>query len=550
MAVAARYRLSLVAILIGAGALYLLGNERVPLLDRDEPRYAECSREMLRSGDWVVPRFLGEPRAHKPPLIYWCQAISMSVLGQTAAAARFPSAVSVTLTAILLALFVRRFAGRRRAVWTALVFCTSALTIAAAKLCITDGLLLPLICIGQGCLFILWNNHRTSWPAVLLLWITTALAGLTKGPVVLAMHAATMLVLAAMTVGSRRRNISAWKEAISWWRRTQPLVGVIILIAIVTPWLMLVNHRAPDFLPALLNRAGRYATGGAEGHAHLPGFYLLMIWGLFFPWSLMLPTSIGMGIRHRDDGLIRFALAAAIGPWLVMELVTNKLPFYILPSFPGLAILAAHAIVRCRDAAVESADADFKKREFLIGVAVWAIAVQVAAVIFLLPGNLLRWSPATEIVWCSICEIYLLTVTAAFARRRVALAGAAMGIGIMLLAAALFGAIIPNMTQLSASRRIGEELIALGAGGDTPVAMIDYREPSLAFYQGGGARESNIGVLSSSAPPQWAVITEEAWKALPPEIQSRYAVANSPQLALIYNDGQRFVHLLILRRKR
>src|SRR5580698_4483372 len=77
------YRWKIFGLLIGAAGLFLVGNARVSLFDRDEPRYAECSREMLESGDWVVPRYLGELRTHKPPLIYWCQAAAMSVFGPT-----------------------------------------------------------------------------------------------------------------------------------------------------------------------------------------------------------------------------------------------------------------------------------------------------------------------------------------------------------------------------------------------------------------------------------------------------------------------------------
>src|SRR5579862_6156566 len=106
------------ALLLTALGLYLIGNASVPLMDRDEPRYAQCSRQMLQSGDWVVPRLYDEPRTAKPPLIYWCQAASMMLVDASPLchwlaypdvfAARLPSAVAMLCTIVLLWMTLRR----------------------------------------------------------------------------------------------------------------------------------------------------------------------------------------------------------------------------------------------------------------------------------------------------------------------------------------------------------------------------------------------------------------------------------------------------------
>src|SRR5687768_1135542 len=113
---------SLVLVIALAATLYLVGNARVALWDRDEPRYAQTSRQMLHGGDWVVPRFLDKVRTAKPVFIYWCQAGAMALIGNEgrdgAFAARLPSVLSMTGVLIILAVVVARGAGREHAFWT------------------------------------------------------------------------------------------------------------------------------------------------------------------------------------------------------------------------------------------------------------------------------------------------------------------------------------------------------------------------------------------------------------------------------------------------
>ena len=106
-----------VVLLLSVGMLYLAGNARIALFDRDEPRYAQTSRQMLQSGDWVVPRLMEEVRGAKPIFIYWCQAASMRVFGDNAFAARLPSVVGIMLTLALMLICLNRWIGARRALF-------------------------------------------------------------------------------------------------------------------------------------------------------------------------------------------------------------------------------------------------------------------------------------------------------------------------------------------------------------------------------------------------------------------------------------------------
>ena len=144
---------SLVLVIALAATLYLVGNARVALWDRDEPRYAQTSRQMLQGGDWVVPRFLDKVRTAKPVFIYWCQASAMSVLGADGDtgvfAARLPSAVAMTLVLAVVAAALWRAFGPAHAFWATLVLATSALVAWSAKSSTTDAVLLLGVTVAQ-----------------------------------------------------------------------------------------------------------------------------------------------------------------------------------------------------------------------------------------------------------------------------------------------------------------------------------------------------------------------------------------------------------------
>jgi 4-amino-4-deoxy-L-arabinose transferase-like glycosyltransferase len=318
----------IILIIAAAACVYVVGNGRIALWDRDEPRYALASQWMARSGDWVVPRigWGAQPtqwRTAKPILTYWCQATAMKCLGVSAFAARLPSSVAVTLTLIVMALAVWRRLGPEQAMWTVLILASSALVIAAAKMCITDALLLLWITIAQLALLSIYHRAQCGdgpgWGVPIVMWIAAGLAGLTKGPVVLGVMCATLMVLAVLDVGANVGRWRSWGAAIAWWRRLRPIVGLVVLGAVTGPWLYLIHQRAPGFLhDAIWHDVIGRAGAPLEGHKGPPGFYLASIWGTYLPWSLLLPLAMVLGYRHRKQPVIRFALAGVIGPWLMM----------------------------------------------------------------------------------------------------------------------------------------------------------------------------------------------------------------------------------------
>ena len=127
------------AILFFACVLFhILGTWSLPLIDRDEPRFAEASREMIERGNYIVPYFNNQLRLDKPPLTYWAQVASYHIFGENDFAARFPSAIAAALTAILIFAWGRRMGGEKLGWWAAIIFTLSLQTFVHAKAAVAD----------------------------------------------------------------------------------------------------------------------------------------------------------------------------------------------------------------------------------------------------------------------------------------------------------------------------------------------------------------------------------------------------------------------------
>jgi 4-amino-4-deoxy-L-arabinose transferase-like glycosyltransferase len=551
-----------VLVILAAGGLYLLGNGRVSLWDRDEPRYAQTSRQMLDSGDWVVPRLYDKVRTAKPVFIYWCQAAAMRVLGDNAFAARLPSAVAMTLTLCLLAVVVWRHVDPERAGWTVFVLAFSVLVVMCAKMSTTDAVLLLWITIAQLGLYACWQG-RATWAVVIAMALAVGLAGLTKGPVVLGVIGMTLVALAVFRAIDRRRANRAPDEGDtrpSFSRRARPArlpiallklaVGITLAAAVAAPWLYLVHARESSFLGTTVSHDvfGRIARP-LEGHRGPPGYYLLVIFAIFLPWSLLLPMAVVNGWKNRSNPAVRFALAAALGPWLMFEVVQTKLPHYLLPIFPALAFLTADAIVRAREA---GAACDLRRRGFVRAAGVWTLIIALLA--------FAPWAAATKfrpLPWITMALLttvglaYAGLVFGFFRRRRPIQGLLAMGFGFAAVMALLFGLYLPRADFLRVSARTADILTRQGATGPGAAFMLDYKEPSLAFYQGGTIRENPAMSLSDAlldAAPPWLVITDHVWQKSPEDVRDRVEVVGTVR-GLAYADRGRVVEVMVVRKR-
>ena len=208
-------------------ALNLAGNGRTGLWDRDEPRYAVCVREMRARGDWMFPTFNGEPRYHKPILIYWLMGLATALGGDNPFGVRLVSAVAGAGTVLGVWLLGRRMLGPRAGRLAALILATAPIVVAESKLATTDATLALLLFGCQACLWVL--GQRPSRCAAALFWVLLSLATLTKGPV-----GPALIAIASLFAWWWGWPASAWKRL--YWRRG--LLGFLILTA---PWYVAIS---------------------------------------------------------------------------------------------------------------------------------------------------------------------------------------------------------------------------------------------------------------------------------------------------------------------
>ena len=561
-----RRRLCLLALLIPCcAAVYLVGNGTVALWDRDEPRYAQTSRQMLQSGDWVVPHYLDLVRTAKPALIYWCQATAMRVCGTTGPAANFaarlPSAVAITALLVVLSVVLWRRVGSQMTLWTVTVFATSGLTIAAAKMCITDAVLLLWVTVAQLCLYAAWRG-RATWPVVITWAVMVGLAGLTKGPVILGMQAVTLVALGGLDLLDRVRRpapmavesgglADAARRRLPG-RRTLILnvvVAVLIVVAIVLPWVLLVNARAKGFVGTTIRHDvwDRMMTP-LEQHAGPPGYYFASVWATFFPWSLVLPLAIGLAFHRRADPRTRFALAAVLGPWVLLECVRTKLPHYLLPAFPPLAYLTADALVRCLNGEI----ADLRGKPFKVAVSIWAVVITaVASGPWLVVGKSPDLPIGAMVVMSLAGLAFAATVTTLVWRDRLDVAAGTLAGGTLGLVAIVYGLYLPRADFLRVSPGVAAVLRAHGVVRRGQCIALDYKEPSLFWDQGGTAREGGdvgFGPAFEQSFTPWMVMTTAAWDHAPAGLRAEFDVV-ADVTGLAYADRGRWVTVKVVRRK-
>ena len=316
-------------------AVFLLPLGVRPLFSPDETRYAEAAREMLESGDWIVPRLNGTCYFEKPILGYWAFAGSMKLFGRNAFALRLPSALSILLCAGFLVLLMRSFrAGPRESLLAGAIFLTMPMNILLGGTGILDGMFSLFTTLCTGIFFIAYERVPGKTGKLLLYALAGTFAGsafLIKGFLAFALPA---LPVAAYIIWNKR-----WKELF-----LLPWIPLITALMVIAPWGWAIHRVDPDFWHyfIVVEHWQRFFGGEKAQHAE-PFFYFIpFLLAGTATWIPFLPAVfIGLKNRLLHLPLLRFSLCWFLLPFLFLSCSSGKLASYILPCFPPLAILAA-----------------------------------------------------------------------------------------------------------------------------------------------------------------------------------------------------------------
>jgi 4-amino-4-deoxy-L-arabinose transferase-like glycosyltransferase len=477
------HRRAACALILVSLIAFLPGFFQIPPADRDEPRYAQATRQMLDSGDYVDIRFQNQQANDKPVGIYWLQAAAVKtgeVLGVPSARStiwlyRIPSllgAIGAVLGTYWCAL---AFVSRRGAMLAALMMVASAILGVEARLAKTDAMLLFTVVFAMGALARVYlaareaNGAQPRLGLLAIFWTALAAGVLIKGLVILMVVGLTTLTLWILD--------RSWR----WVLALRPFSGAAWAALLVLPWLVAISMRIGDAF--LLDSVGHDTLGklvnSQQGHGQPPGFYLVLFFVTFFPASVLIGLAVPAVISRRREPAIRFLLAWLVPSWIVFELAVTKLPHYVLPLYPAVAILFAIAIERNL----------LSRWIWFVRSAVWWFLAPLIVSVLLVTGAIVighepvfaAWPFLAAAIVCGLLAWRLYKVEGA--EQALVCATAAS----VLIAVGAGGFIIPALSPLFPSPALARMMYESGCA--QPVAATaGYEEPSLVFLAGTSTR--------------------------------------------------------------
>ena len=333
-----RLLLTVFCLLLWAPGLFTL-----PPGDRDESRFAQATKQMLETGDYVRIMNGTEARNRKPIGIHWLQAPFVALAQATGIARenpiwpyRIPSVLG-GLAAVLACFGLgERLVGRRAGLLGAGLLAASVLLVTEVHIAKTDAALLGATTVAMAALGQAYVDPRGfGRQRAATFWLAMGAGVLLKGPIT------------PMVVGLAVLSLVAADRRASWLRVLRAGWGVPLMLAVVIPWFAAIGVATGGrfFSDAVAGDLGRKLTSGDDAHGGLPGLHLVLLPLLLFPAAAALPGGVALAWRERRAPAVRFLLAWIVPAWLVFEATPTKLPHYTLPLYPAVCLLLASSLV-------------------------------------------------------------------------------------------------------------------------------------------------------------------------------------------------------------
>lgn len=510
-------RLGLWILVIFASLLILIGHATINVIDRDEARFAQASKQMVETADIITVKFQDELRAKKPIGIYWLQSASAALFGsEDISSYRLPSLVGYIVSLVLCYLFVRNLwpdSRHLQQLVSSSLLASCFIILAEAHIAKTDSLLLSLIMTQQFSLWLFYKNRHldkhlnkhlpNNRSGRVWFWVSMAFAILVKGPIAPFLALTTLLGLVII------------ERELRWIRELRFVSGLLIIGIICLPWFLAVSIATDgsflaqavtkDLLPKL--------ASGQESHGAPPGTYVLTILLLMFPVSIFLGSFSRTNAQFWRSDATKFCFVWFVGYWFVIELIPTKLPHYILPILPALIMLIGRAVFlpvsllkwrRITEVIIFVISA--LSGVLLLSAGLWGAAKLGAenggfAFAFVLFALLLIFGIfAFGFKWIRDDSTQIIK------RGQVVLVASILGIAFNCV---LFSGIIGNLKSIHIASLIEQELEALPIDANI-IALAGYHEPSAVFTLGEEILllSANEAALLLAEAPEATIIVE------------------------------------------
>jgi 4-amino-4-deoxy-L-arabinose transferase-like glycosyltransferase len=475
---AASNRRAAAALLLVCLLGFLPGIFQIPPVDRDEAYFAQATKQMIETGDYVDIRYQDDVRYRKPVGIYWLQAAvvnTASALGVANARTsiwlyRLPSLIGAIGAVLATYWCALAFVSRRGAVLAALMMMSSSILGVEARLAKTDAVLLFTVVAAMAVLARVYlaprrGDPQPGWGQLAIFWTALAVGTLIKGPMIL------------MVVGLAAAALVVLDRSARWLLALRPLPGLLWLFLLVLPWFIAIYARVGTQF--LIGSVGEdmlaKVASPQETHGAPPGLYLILFFVTFFPASILAGLAAPAVWAVRREPVARFLLAWLVPSWIVFELVVTKLPHYVMPLYPAIAILIAGAV----ETKVLS------HRPWLVRGVIWWFLVPIIVSIVAVVGAIVIERDLVLFAWpffaaAVVCGLFAWQLYdddgAEHAFVRATAASVLMTIGI-------YAVVVPALTPAFPSVALAEVLHDSNCQ-DPVAASVGFEAPSLVFLAG------------------------------------------------------------------